>query len=301
MKPSPLLYRSAIVAAALAATGAATLALLAARTEADIAGHRDRVVAQARQTAIPAAVPAQALAALPAPVQRWFAFTFRGAMPPAVSHVELAMEGRFRRPRSDTFTPTRAEQTIAVHTPALVFSATTPLLPGVPALTARAYDAYAGGRMEMKAKLLGAITVVDEPASATLNRISLRRWLLESPLYPMALLPGGAVRWEAMDAQRARAVVTSGQDSASLVATFGSDGRLLRFDAEEDGDLRTSYHGSGEHAARDDYEAVEGIMIPKRFVMARAAAGRILPFWQGRVTSIRFVAAAASSGSMTGD
>ncbi len=287
MKTSLLLYRSAIAAAVLAAAGAAVLAVLASRTEADIAGHRERVVVQARQAA-PAAASAQALAALPAPVQRWIAFTFRGAAPPQASHVELTMDGRFRRPRSDTFTPTRAEQTIALHTPALVFAATTPLLPGVPALTARAYDAYAGGQMEMKAKLLGAVTVVDEPASPTLNRISLRRWLLESPLYPMALLPGGAVRWEAIDAQHARAVVTLGDDSASLVATFGDDGRLLRFDAEEDGDLRTAYHGSGEHAARDDYEAVDGMMIPKRFVVARAAGGRILPFWEGRVTSIRF-------------
>lgn len=290
MQTRHLLYRSAIAAAALAVTGGAMLAWLTSRTEADISAHRERVVLQARQ-APPGTVSAQAMAALPAPVQRYFAFTFRGAASPQASHVELAMEGRFRRPRSDAFTPTRAEQTIAVHTPALVFAATTPLLAGVPALTARAYDAYAGGQMEMKAKLLSAITVVDEPASPTLNRISLRRWLLESPLYPMALLPGGAVRWEAMDAQRARAVVTLGQDSAALVATFGSDGRLLRFDAEEDGDLRTSYHGSGEYASRDEFEAVDGMMIPKRFVIARAAAGRILPFWEGRVTRIRFVAA----------
>lgn len=288
MQTRDFFVRSAIVAAALAVTGGAVLAWLASCTEADIAAHRERVVVQARQAA-PAAASATALAALPAPVQRYFAFTFRGAPPPQASHVELAMEGRFRRPRNDTFTPTRAEQTIAVHTPALVFAATTPLLPGVPALTARAYDAYAGGQMEMKAKLLSAITVADEPASPTLNRISLRRWLLESPLYPMALLPGGAVRWEAMDINRARATVTLGTDSASMVATFGSDGRLLRFDAEEDGDLRTSYHGSGEHASRDDYEAVEGMMLPRRFVIARAAAGRILPFWEGRVTQIRFV------------
>ena len=288
MQPNTLLFRSAIAAAALAVTGGAVLAWLAARTEGDIAAHRERVVVQARQAA-PAVSSAQALAALPAPVQHYIAFTFRGMPPPQVSHVELEMEGRFRRPRSDAFTPTRAEQTIAVHTPALMFAATTPLLPGLPALTARAYDAYAGGQMEMKAKLLSAITVVDEPASPTLNRISLRRWLLESPLYPMALLPGGAVRWEALDARRARAIVTLGDDSASMVATFGEDGRLLHFDAEEEGDLRTSYHGSGEHASRDDHELVDGMMIPRRFVIARAAAGRILPFWEGRVTQIRFV------------
>jgi hypothetical protein len=42
--------------------------------------------------------------------------------------------------------------------------------------------------------------------------------------------------------------------------------------------------------ARDGYELSQCRMIPKRFVVARAAAGRILPFWEGRVTQIRFVA-----------
>lgn len=316
---------AAVAALALLAVGAAVLAGLAASTEADIARHRDRVIAQARRAA-PAPVPdpaaaapapsphpahpvtsallpasagappqpmaAQAaLAALPPPVQRYLAFAFRGAAPPRFSHVELAMAGRFRRPRSEVFTPTRAEQTIAVRTPALVFAATTPLHPALPMLTARAYDAYADGQMAMKAKLLAAIPVLDEAASPTLNQISLRRWLLESPLYPMALWPGGPVRWEALDAQRARAVVTLNGQSASLVATFADDdGRLLRFDAETDGDLDTPYHGSGEHVTRDGYAPVDGMMIPMRFVIARAAAGRLLPFWEGRVTRIRFVA-----------
>jgi hypothetical protein len=290
--PFPRLPLTVAVLAVLALTGAGVLSWLASRTEADIAAHRAQVVAQARQ-AVPAqrtaAIPAPSWATLPAPVQRYFAFTFRGAPPPVASHVELTLAGRFRRPGSSTFTDTGAEQTIAVHTPALVFAATTPLLPGVPGLTARAYDAYADGRMEMKAKLLAAITVMDEPASPALNRMSLRRWLLESPLYPMALLPGGPVRWEAMDPHRARAVVRWGNDTTSLVATFASDGRLLRFDAEQDGDLTTPYHGSGEHASRDAYELVNGMMLPRHFVIARAAAGRVLPFWEGRVTRIRFV------------
>lgn len=286
----------AAVAAVLAAlaVGAAVLAGLAASTEAEIASHRERVIAQARRAAPASAEPSQAtaaLATLPPPVQRYLRFAFRGAVPARYRHVELSMAGRFRRPRSEVFTPTRAEQTIAVRTPALVFAATTPLHPALPMLTARAYDAYADGQMAMKAKLLGAIPVLDEAASPVLNQISLRRWLLESPLYPMALWPGGPVHWEALDAHRARAVVTLGGQSASLVATFAEDdGRLLRFDADTDGDLDTPYHGSGEHVARDGYEPVDGMMIPMRFVIARAAAGRLLPFWEGRITQIRFVA-----------
>lgn len=279
------------VAASLAVLAGAGIAGLAAGTESDIEAHRLAVVKAA--AAAPSAAPsARQIAELPAPVQRYVAFAFRGAVP-QLSHVEIEMDGRFRRPKSRGFTPTRANQTIAAGTPALVFDATTPLLPGVPGLWARAYDAYVNGRMEMKAKILSAFAVVDETSSPELDRISLRRWLLESPLYPVALLPGGGVRWEPIDEHRARAVASFNGMTASMVATFADDGRLLRFDAEGDGDLGTPYHGSGEHVARSDYQPLGGMMIPMKFTIARAAAGKLYPFWEGRVTKIRFLAEGA--------
>ncbi|MCW7540449.1 hypothetical protein OOT46_21720 [Aquabacterium sp. A7-Y] len=279
------------VAATLGTAAAvATIAVwaLSARTEADIAAHRNGLE---KQGAAAASRPPSAdqVSALPAPVQRFVRFTFPGPVP-SFTHVELDMEGRFRRPKTTDFMPTTASQSVAVATPALVFAATTPILPGV---WARAYDAYVDGRMEMKAKIMSAVAVVDEVSTPELDRISLRRWLLESPLYPMALLPGGPVRWEPVDEHRARAVVEYRGMTASLIATFGADGRLTRFDAEADGDLDTPYHGSGEHVARDDYQPVEGMMIPMKFVIARAAGGQVYPFWEGRVTRIRFAKAGA--------
>ncbi len=276
--------RRTLAVLALCATAAAGALWASARgTENDIAAHHAAVRQAAAATGLPQP-SADAMAALPAPVRRYLAYALPGPLP-AVRHVEVRMRGDFRRPRHDAFQPTTAEQTLAATTPALMFSATTPILPGV---WARAYDAYVDGRMDMKAKLLSALTVLDEPGSPTLDRISLRRWLLESPLFPVALLPGGAVRWEPVDARRARAVVERGGVTASLVATFGPDGALLRFDAEEDGDLGTPYHGSGEHGARSDYRLVQGMRIPMRFSIARAAGGAIHPFWRGEITDIRF-------------
>ena len=162
--------RITAVAAALAgacAVGGLTLVALAAGTEADIKAHRAALVKAA--SALPSAAPSAAqIAALPAPVQRYVAFAFPGGVP-TLSHMELEMEGQFRRPKTKTFTPTTATQTIAAGTPALVFDATTPILPG---LWARAYDAYVDGRMDMKAKILSAVAVVDEHSSPELDRIS---------------------------------------------------------------------------------------------------------------------------------
>lgn len=270
---------------ALAALGlGGAVALSSHRTEADIAGFAERVAAIGARRPAPA-WDAEAIAALPAPVQRYLAYVFPEP-PPRSTLVRIEMKGAFRRPLTEGFAPTTAEQAIATGEPALLFAATTPIVPGV---WARAYDFYAEGRMEMKAKILSTLTVVDERETPALNQTSLRRWLLESPLYPMALLPGGPVRWEPIDATRARAIVSADGLEAALVATFDPQtGALTRFDAEEDGDLTTPYHGSGEHVSREDYRLVQGVRVPMGFTIARAAGGTLHPFWTGRVTRIAF-------------
>ncbi|KAA8997671.1 hypothetical protein FJU30_18085 [Affinibrenneria salicis] len=262
---------------------AAWIGMSSLLTEREIAAHS----ASIRQVAgryKPGNIDPEAMKALPGPVQRYFAF----AIPERNNQyqvVRIAAEGEFRRPLTFDFQSTTATQIIATQTPAMLFAATTPV---ASYLWARAYDFFADGHMAMRAKILSTFTVVNENSTQALNRTSLRRWLLESPLYPMALLPGGPVRWEAIDDNHARAIVSGFGLEESLVATFQPDGRLMSFDAEQDGDLTTPYHGSGEHASRSDYRLVAGMMIPCSFEISRVAGGKILPFWKGRITTIEF-------------
>ena len=221
---------------------------------------------------------------LPAPVRRYLHFVFKGKHK-AVSYVDLKMAGDFRRPLHETFEPTTAQQTLIPNVPALVFEAYTPIFPGV---YATVYDAYLNGQMEMKAKLLSLFTVVDEKSSPELDRISLRRWLLEAPLYPQALWPSEYLNWEAIDDRHARAVVNYRGIRADMVATFAEDdGRLVSLHAEQDGDLSTPYHGSGEYVSRSDYREVDGVMIPFKFSVARMAKDQIYPFWEGELTAYK--------------
>jgi len=274
------LVASAAALVLVAATG--TIAYNAWSTRASITGLEQIVIERATDSPTPwtATLPE----ALPVPVARYFAYVFPDG-PPDHAYVEIEAAGQFRRPLTESFQPTTARQVISLHEPDLVFSANTPLWGPVWAI---AYDAYVDGQMEMAAKLLSTVTVMHETSTPALNRTSLRRWLLESPAYPMALLPGGPVSWEPIDDNRARAVVRAFGEEASLVATFDADGALTRFDAETDGDLTTPYHGSGEHTARSDYQLVDGVRVPLSFTIARAAGGEILPFWEGRITAIRF-------------
>ncbi|WP_319532822.1 DUF6920 family protein [uncultured Cohaesibacter sp.] len=250
-------------------------------TEQAIAGFRT-IVAEIGAEAKDASFDADGVRLLPTPVQRYLSYSIKGPLS-GYKVVRVAQKGDFRRPMMEAFEPTVASQVIAANVPAMVFSATTPIIAPI---WARAYDFYAHGKMEMRAKILDVLTVVDEQETPELDRISLRRWLLESALYPQALLPGGHVRWEAIDDDSARAIVSSGGMEASMVAYFDAEGRMTFMQAEEDGDLTTSYHGSGEHVARSDYRQVGNLMIPHSFTISRAADGQIYPFWMGKMEEI---------------
>lgn len=281
--------RHAAAGLALALGGTAMVLALAVwrsslRTEREIDALEARVAAICSAAPAPAVSAEADFAALPAPVQRSFAYVFRG---PVKAHgmVRIEADGDFRRPQTETFAPTTAGQVIAVGTPALMFSATTPV---GPLLWARAFDFFAEGEMVMSARILSTLTVVDERGSPELDLVSLRRWLLESALYPQALLPGGPVRWEPIDETRARAVVEARGRRATMIAHVDAVGRMTSMTAEEDSDPTMSYHGSGEHVSRSDHRQVDGQMIPMRFVISRVADGARHPFWDGTITSIRF-------------
>jgi hypothetical protein len=238
-----------------------------------------------KQTAPPPSpdLSEDAMQALPAPVRRYFAFVFPDGIGTPPRWVAFAQTGDFRRPLTDGFQPTTARQVIATATPDLMFSAETPIWGPI---WATAYDAFIDGEMEMRARLLSTVSVMHETGSPALDRMSLRRWLLETPSNPYALLPGGPVRWQPISDDTARAVVEAHGHTASLVATFDERGALIRFQAEQDGDLTTLYHGSGEHVTRGDYRLVEGVRIPMTFTVSRMADGELYPFWRGRLTGI---------------
>ncbi len=253
------------------------------QTNRSVESYRNRVKEIGRQEAAPV-FDKKEWKTLPKPVSRYFEYTFKKT-PPKATHAMMKMEGDFRLPLKENFQSAAAHQIAAIGSPSFVFDETIAI---APFLWAHAMDAFMDGKMEMKARLESLFVVVNQKETPELNRISLRRWLLEAPLYPMALLPGGNVRWEAIDDNRARAIVTDSGMEIAMVATFREDGSLERLDAEEDGDLDTPYHGSGEHVYRGDYKEIDGMMIPTSFIIARASKGKTYPFWKGRVTEITF-------------
>lgn len=115
------------------------------------------------------------------------------------------------------------------------------------------------------------------------------RWLAEAAWYPTALLPGGDVRWEPLDATSARATVSDGATTVSLDFLFGDDG-LVRC-------VRTRARGRAVggrivptpwEGCFDTYREHGGMRVPTCGEVALVVDGVRRPYWRGTVVSIAY-------------
>ncbi|WP_319410225.1 DUF6920 family protein [uncultured Cohaesibacter sp.] len=251
------------------------------QTSSELAVFKDHV----RERSTTPEVSDAAIETLPEPVKRYFAFTLPDGTDNLPGYALIKAEGDFRRPLTENFQRTTAEQILSTTRPDFVFHANTPILGPI---WATAYDSYVNGQMEMQAKLMSAATVLHFTNDPQLDKLSLRRWLLEASSWPPALLPSERVTWEAIDDNTARALVSEYGLTASMIAKFDETGALTEMLAEEDGDLTTPYHGPGENVLRGDYQMKGKVRIPMSLVISRAAEGKVYPFWKATVTAIEF-------------
>ncbi|WP_316861607.1 DUF6920 family protein [uncultured Cohaesibacter sp.] len=249
------------------------------QTNSELASYKDKV---RERSAFPA-VTSTAMDALPEPVKRYFAYTLPEGTENLPGYVLTKAMGDFRRPLTEAFQKTGAEQIISTTRPDFVFHANTPILGPI---WATAYDSFVDGEMDMRAKLMSAATLLHFTNDPQLDKLSLGRWLLEASSWPPALLPSERVTWEAIDDKTARARVSDYGLSASMIATFDETGALTEMLAEEDGDLTTPYHGPGEHVSRSNYQMNGKVRMPMSLVISRAAQGKVYPFWKATVTDI---------------
>jgi hypothetical protein len=158
-----------------------------------------------------------------------------------------------------------------------------------PGISICVHDAYVGGCGMLCAKLPGLFTVAERRGDGDeLAQGELMRFLAEAAWYPTALLPSQGVIWEAVDAGSARATLSDGGLSASL---------LFRFDAE---DLIESVHADarGPLIGRDivmtpwegrwsEYAERCGMRVPIAGEVAWVAPEGRVAYWRGRLTSLR--------------
>jgi hypothetical protein len=209
-----------VVIAGLGLTYAVTAAFGAWRWS---GGTRD-LVAQLEEGRVAPAVSRYheaELTGLPAPVQRYFRAVLTDGQP-IVTGVTLTQSGMFNLGRTaDQWKPFTATQHFITTRPGFVWDANITMFPGVPV---RVVDAFIAGEGLLRPTILGLYGLGTVQGKGEIARGELLRHFAESVWFPTALLPSQGVVWAAVDDSSARATMTDGPISVTMLFRFGADG-----------------------------------------------------------------------------
>jgi hypothetical protein len=170
-------------------------------------------------------VTADMLHNLPAPVQRYMAYT--GVVGKPWTHTaRVRQSGRFRLGRGQPWMAMAAEQSYTTDPPGFVWKARFKMW-GLPLMSAR--DAYRDGHGHMFGKLAGLFTIFDARGEK-LDQGTMVRFLSEMPWFPIALL-GKNITWQAVDDHSADVTFSDAGRSVTGRMYFDDEGRQTNFEA----------------------------------------------------------------------
>lgn len=205
----------------------------------------------------PALLPEADIAHLPEPVQRWLRYArVTGKERPRT--VRLRQRGEFRLGEGQGWMPFEAEQYYTTDPPGFVWSAEMQM---TPLLTISVRDRYLMGRGSIEARVLGLLPMANA-SGPELDLGVLLRYLNEMMWFPAAALDP-YIRWEALDADAARATMTYAGISASAVFFFDEEGKLTTMEADRYRDM-----GGGKFVLQTwatpvtEYGEFNGIRVP---------------------------------------
>lgn len=226
------------------------------------------------------------IADLPAPVERYFRTVLEDGQP-LVAAVTVEHMGSFNMGEGeDRWRPFSSTQHVILRRPGFLWDARIRMAPGV---TVFVHDGYVAGRGVLVAKLLGLVTVMEQPSTPELAQGELMRFLAEGAWYPTALLPRQGVRWEPIDETRARARLTDGGTEVELVVEFDALGLIstvrsdTRYREAEGVQVATPWEGRFW-----EYEWRGGMLIPLEGEVAWMLPEGRRPYWRGRIEVIEY-------------
>ncbi|MBW8315508.1 MAG: hypothetical protein K0M73_11605, partial [Hydrogenophaga sp.] len=121
-----------------------------------------------------------------------------------------------------------------------------------------------------------------------LARGELMRFFAEAAWYPTALLPSQGVRWTVVDEHSAKATLTDGALSITLLFRFDDAGLMASVRAEARGRMvggETSM--APREGNRSNHQRVDGMTVPLTGEVAWLLPEGRKTYWRGTVTSLR--------------
>jgi len=223
---------------------------------------------------------------LPAPVQRYFRAVLKDGQH-MVEAVTVEHNGTFNLSETgEEWKPFTSRQRVITNRPGFVWDARVAMRRG---LTVRVHDAYVGGEGILHAMLFGLFSVADIRGTSAVAQGELMRFLAEAAWYPTALLPSQGVRWEAVDDTSAKATLTDGETTVTLLFRFNDEGLIESAHADARGRtvgdtvVPTPWEGRWSR-----YEFRDGMRIPLEGEVAWLLPEGPKPYWRGRITSVTY-------------
>ncbi len=223
---------------------------------------------------------------LPAPVQRYFRTVLTDGQP-VVSAVTIEHIGTFNMSETgEQWRPFTSIQRVITKRQGFVWDGRIKIMPG---LTARVHDAYIAGEGILQASLFGLISLANLRGTPEMARGELMRFFAEAAWYPTALLLTQGVQWEAVNESSAKATLTDGETTVTLLFRFNEEGLIKSVRAEARGRnvagemVPTPWEGQWWN-----YELRDGMLIPMEGKVAWVFSEGPKPYWRGRITRINY-------------
>jgi hypothetical protein len=262
----------------------ASLALIGAWRWQGLVGALRAGLVERRAVSGPQHYDVAVLAGLPAPVQRYFQAVLAPGQP-MITTVTVAHAGMFNMGTDvDQWKPFSSTQTVVTQRPGFVWDGTIAMFPGVPV---RVIDAYVGGEGILRPAIFGVFTLTHLHGHGAIAQGELMRFLAEAAWYPTALLPASGVVWTPLDDQSARATLTDGDVTVSLIFHFGDDGLIATVRAEARGRtvgqrvIPTPWEGRWSN-----YQIIHGMKVPMTGEVAWILPAGDKPYWRGTITAM---------------
>jgi hypothetical protein len=239
-----------------------------------------------RTLSSPAFFDESELDGIPAPVQRFFHAALKPGQP-IVSTARIEHAGAFNMSETgEQWKPFTSRQFVVMRRPGFLWDARIAAMRGVPVFV---HDAYVDGIGLLQARLFGLAKLADMRGGPELARGELMRFLAEAAWYPTALLPSQGVCWQTVDETSAKASLTDGDVTATLLFRFNNDGLIESIRAEDRGrGIKNTFVPTPWEGRWHRYQRRENMLVPTEGEVAWVFPDGPKPYWRGRIIRIDY-------------
>ena len=229
---------------------------------------------------------ARELEGLPAPVQAYFRAALNDGQP-IIAGVSMEHTGTMNMSTvAEKWRPFTASERVITRRPGLDWEAHIKMMPGV---SVAVRDAYVSGEGILHATLFGLFSLANTRDTPAVNEGELIRYFAEGAWYPTALLPSQGVSWEAVDDTSAKAKMTDGKITVTMLFRFNDEALIdsvrveARGRAVGDEVVPTPWEGHWS-----EYAVHDGMHVPLAGEAAWITPTGAKPYWRGQVTNLRY-------------